>query len=149
MIHPTWMGKTEWFRRHGYRAEMVRMEDWELLFRTCATSQFANLPDVLLGYREDSLSLRKILVGRERKCRVMMQEALKGRARGQAVAGVLGQIGRSMVDLLAIGTHLDYRVLKHRARPASIEEVEDWVEVFRQTHLRVSRRREESEMFAV
>jgi glycosyltransferase involved in cell wall biosynthesis len=148
MIHPTWMGKTAWFRLHAYRAEMVRMEDWELLFRTYATSRFANLPDVLLGYREDSLSLRKILVGRERKCRVMVQEALEGRAPWQAIRGVLGQLARATVDLAAIGTHLDYRVLKHRALPASIEEVEIWLEVIGKTQARLSQLREESEVIA-
>ena len=59
LIHPTFMGKTSWFRRYLYRADAIRCEDHDLLFRACADSRFANLPEIVLGYRQGSINLRK------------------------------------------------------------------------------------------
>ncbi|EJN00858.1 glycosyltransferase family A protein [Herbaspirillum sp. YR522] len=63
--HPTWMGKASWFRTHRYRApEVLRAEDQELLLRAAPTSRYACLDEVLLGYRQDSFSLRKVWLAR-------------------------------------------------------------------------------------
>lgn len=62
VAHPTWCGRTEWFRKWQYR-EFVRNEDQELLLRAYAESIFANLPDVLLDYYETP-SLAKKLTAR-------------------------------------------------------------------------------------
>jgi len=63
--HPTWMGRVEWFRRHRYRLpEAMRAEDQELLLRSCPSSRFACLDDVLLGYRQGPFNLHKTLVAR-------------------------------------------------------------------------------------
>ena len=52
MPHPTWMGKTEWFRQHHYRSPgSYFCEDQELLLRTHQTARFAVLPESLLAYR--------------------------------------------------------------------------------------------------
>lgn len=52
MPHPTWMGKTEWFRTHPYRSPGPYFcEDQELLLRTHRTACFAVLPEALLAYR--------------------------------------------------------------------------------------------------
>ncbi len=52
VVHPTALGRTEWFRRNPYDPEYVRAEDRELWCRTCRTSTFARLPEQLLFYRE-------------------------------------------------------------------------------------------------
>lgn len=52
LIHPTVMGRTEWFRNHPYDAEYIRAEDRELWCRTCATARFARLTEPLFFYRE-------------------------------------------------------------------------------------------------
>lgn len=50
--HPTWMGKTEWFRSHRYRAPAPYLcEDQELLLRSYRTSRFATIDEVLFAYR--------------------------------------------------------------------------------------------------
>jgi glycosyltransferase involved in cell wall biosynthesis len=51
-IHPTVMGRAEWFRQHPYDAAYVRAEDRELWCRTIASSRFARLPEPLFFYRE-------------------------------------------------------------------------------------------------
>lgn len=66
LMHPTWMGRTEWFRRWRYFepapgvASFHLAEDQELLLRSFTESTFANLPDVLLGYRIENESLKKL-----------------------------------------------------------------------------------------
>ena len=52
LIHPTVMGRAEWFRRHPYDPVFVRAEDRELWIRTCATTRFARLCQPLFFYRE-------------------------------------------------------------------------------------------------
>lgn len=133
MAHPTWMGRTEWFRCNPYDANMVRMEDWELLFRTYQHSKFANLPQILLGYREDSLSLRKILVARRYKCGVMLRKMRDERILRGALSGILGQVARALAETAAIGLGLNYLLLKHRIPPVSSNEVEVWQDVLAKT----------------
>lgn len=50
--HPTWMGRTDWFRQHQYLSPgPYCTEDQELLLRTHASSRFHVLPEILLAYR--------------------------------------------------------------------------------------------------
>ncbi len=50
--HPTWMGKTRWFRQHGYQIPAPYCcEDQELLLRSHSRSTFDTLDDVLFAYR--------------------------------------------------------------------------------------------------
>lgn len=50
--HPTWLGRTEWFRRHRYASPAPYLcEDQELLLRTYTESCFAMHPEVLFAYR--------------------------------------------------------------------------------------------------
>jgi glycosyltransferase involved in cell wall biosynthesis len=59
LIHPSWMGRAQWFRRHRYRTpELVRSQDQELLLRACPDSRYAVLDELLLGYRMGRVSLR-------------------------------------------------------------------------------------------
>lgn len=65
LVHPSWMGRTEWFRRHHYHLpEYVSAEDQELLLRTGPVSRFECLEDVLLAYRKGDFRLRKVLISR-------------------------------------------------------------------------------------
>jgi glycosyltransferase involved in cell wall biosynthesis len=65
LMHPSWMGRAEWFRSHGYQIpEAMRAEDQELLLRAYPDSRFAALDDVLLGYRMGRIALSKILLSR-------------------------------------------------------------------------------------
>lgn len=50
--HPSWMGKTQWFRDHHYAAPGPYFcEDQELLLRSYAVSRFATIDEVLFAYR--------------------------------------------------------------------------------------------------
>lgn len=50
--HPTWMGRTAWFRAHPYAMPAPYLcEDQELLLRTHAHSRFGTVDELLFGYR--------------------------------------------------------------------------------------------------
>src|ERR1700691_2548528 len=58
--HPAWMGRIEWFRRWRYEETAWLAQDQELLLRSYRLSRFANLPQVLLGYRRERVTLKKL-----------------------------------------------------------------------------------------
>ena len=62
MPHPTWMGRTEWFRKYRYSpVSPYFCEDQELLLRTYETSHFLCLPEVLFAYRlRNKTSFKKL-----------------------------------------------------------------------------------------
>jgi hypothetical protein len=52
MAHPSWMGRTEWFRRNVYQDPAPYCcEDQELLLRAHYSSCYHTLPEHLLAYR--------------------------------------------------------------------------------------------------
>jgi glycosyltransferase involved in cell wall biosynthesis len=124
MFHPTWLGKLAWFRKYRYEPEPC--EDQDMLFRAFPDSVYANIPDILLGYREESLDLSKTLLSR--------WTWVKRTARRQplinnfpALASVAVAMGlKASMDCIAVATGLDHRLFRHRAWRASEKEMEDW-----------------------
>lgn len=98
-------GRVEWFRRHRYAVPQVeRAEIKELLLRTYATSRFASLPDVLLGYRLTRMPAWRQLRTRARFA--AMQRRLKI-AQGRPAFAALGAsaaIGKSLYVLAEAAT---------------------------------------------
>lgn len=130
LSHPTWMGKLEWFRTHQYRPQAVRVEDQDLLLRTYKTSRFACLPELLLGYRQESLCLKKILTGRYYFSMALLEKALIERDYLFAF-GVAEQAVKALVDTVAIATGLNFKLLRHRAaHPVNTAELLRWKEVW-------------------
>ncbi len=132
LAHPTWMGKVEWFRRNRYSTDAIRMEDQELLLRTHRNSRFATVPEIVLGYREDELSLRKLLIARKNLSKVLFQHGLERRQFTRAVAGIVSHAAKGLADTIAIYTGLNYRILGHRAKPIRPEEEKNWRSVWEQ-----------------
>lgn len=62
MPHPTWMGKTSWFRSFRYASPAPYFcEDQELLLRSYTQSKFACLNEILLHYRvRDTVNIMKL-----------------------------------------------------------------------------------------
>jgi glycosyltransferase involved in cell wall biosynthesis len=52
-IHPSVMGRAEWFRMHPYDDKMARCQDFDLWLRTVEQSGFGKLDEPLLFYRFD------------------------------------------------------------------------------------------------
>lgn len=88
LAHPTWVGRTAWFRANPYAEPApYYCEDQELLLRTYATSRFAALPDALFAYRmRGRLAWKKLFRARLALLRVQAAHFLK---RGQFGALIL------------------------------------------------------------
>jgi glycosyltransferase involved in cell wall biosynthesis len=154
VVHPTFFGRIEFFRKYQYRAAAVRCEDQDLLLRSYSearpllkagmlksqdqdllvrsfkSARFANVPEILLGYRESRLDWRKNLLSRHYVAISFFENHWKDGRRILAVRALAGQVFKSLVDLVAIGTRLDYRILRHRARPITALERQRWEQVW-------------------
>jgi len=126
LMHPTFMGKTSWFRRYRYRADAIRCEDMDLLFRACAGSRFANFPEVVLGYRQGSINLGKCLRGRWMWCRCSARYLNSvGRLQVAAVEAL-----KSCWDVLTVATRADTAWLRSRYAALTEEELQEWRRVW-------------------
>jgi glycosyltransferase involved in cell wall biosynthesis len=132
IAHATLMGRVSWFRAHAYDRGAPRAEDYDLFLRSYTTSRFACLPDILYGCREERLLLRKILVGRYGVTKAAAREFASRRKYFTAAGAVLKQFAKAHVDVFAVLTGLDYRVLAHRARPLHADDLQRWTEVWRE-----------------
>ena len=128
--HPTYFGRLEWFKRYGYRVDALRCEDQDLLLRSYRYSRLANVPSVLLGYREDVLKLRGMALGRFCYVRSLLHESFARRKPSPAIRGLVEHALKLGIDCLAVSSGLDHRILRQRACPASVAEVNDWLAVW-------------------
>lgn len=126
LMHPTFMGKTSWFRRYRYRVDAIRCEDMDLLFRARAGSRFANLSEIVLGYRQDSLVLRKCLRGRWMWFRCS-RRYLNATERLQVGAV---EAFKSCWDVLAVAMHADTAWLRSRYAALTDDELREWKQVW-------------------
>ena len=130
LLHPTWMGRLDWFLKYKYRPDAIRMEDYDLMLRTYQTNKFAALPNILLGYRVGSLSLKKVLSSRYHLGIALGKKALAAKNPKFAV-GVLGQVAKSLVELVVIPTGLGVKVLRHRfGEPIAEQELIQWSQIW-------------------
>lgn len=130
MAHPTYMGKLEWFRRYRYDESALNSQDQDLLLRSYRFSRFANVPQILLGYREETISLKKNLVGRRFFAKFAVRAFWREKRPMLAVRAVTEQMLKGTLDCLAVGTRLNYRLLRHRAVGVSEAERRSWEHVW-------------------
>jgi PAS domain-containing protein len=135
LAHPTWMGKIEWFRRHLYRSDAVRCEDQELLLRCYEQSRFAAVSETVLGYREEELSLAKILTSRRHFTAAVLLRAARKRQYFVVSATLIEQLLKGLVDCIAIGTGLNHRLLRHRALAVDEATAGRWNDVWAETQI--------------
>jgi glycosyltransferase involved in cell wall biosynthesis len=128
--HPTWMGRREWFIQNPYNASSNKAQDQELLLRSYERSRFACLPEILLGYRKNELSIPVMLQGRYHFSRMLLRKAVSARRFFWAL-GLLEQVAKFFVEVFAVGTGLNYYILRHRALPISMQESLKWSNVWR------------------
>jgi glycosyltransferase involved in cell wall biosynthesis len=73
LIHPTVLGRAEWFKRYAYDSGYVRAEDHELWARTFSKSTFRVYPEPLTYYREGrSRTIRKYLLSKRTDLRIFL-----------------------------------------------------------------------------
>lgn len=124
---PTWMGRMAWFRTNRYRIpEVLRAEDQDLLLRSYRTSRFACLPEVLLGYRQTGLSLRKVLTSRKNLALSQWTVNLEQGHPGLATLGFLAFALKALADIAIYGVGAQRLFITRQARGAPQEEIDRW-----------------------
>lgn len=66
-IHPTVMGKTEWFRKWRYREDMCGCEDLDLWLRSFSSSSFGDCSSPVLFYRDPLVFKLQTFLKRQRQ----------------------------------------------------------------------------------
>lgn len=134
--HPTWMGRVAWFRKFRYGGiEAQRAEDQDLLLRSFEESQFACLPDVLFGYRQNDLPIKSVLAGRRSLVRSIVRDSLRKRRYGQIPLAVAGQTAKGLAEWVICHLHLERHLLRHRALPLSDSALtQRWREIWENCH---------------
>jgi glycosyltransferase involved in cell wall biosynthesis len=128
LAHPTWMARAAWYRRHRYDPNAVRFEDAELLYRAYSDSRFANLPELLYGYRELQGGFQKRLKTRAGRLRYLYA---RYRTMGiSLVAGAAAAEGLKVVsDAVLALTRTRYAMLKLREERLTEQDLQVWSDV--------------------
>ncbi|MEP7353097.1 MAG: glycosyltransferase family 2 protein [Acidobacteriota bacterium] len=136
LAHPTWMVRNAWYKIHRYDPAAIRYEDAELLYRTHKTSRFANLPQILLGYRETGGGFQKRLKTRRGRVGYLgSQQAEFGT--GMYWKAVFTETWKSIADGLIVLSGQRYATLRRNTSVPSDIESSVWNRV-REDSLRVA-----------
>jgi glycosyltransferase involved in cell wall biosynthesis len=125
LMHPTWMGTMDWFRKSTYNEKLKKAQDQELLLRTFSRSNFANIPQILMAYREDQAGLKKTLLSR---CYVMRALFYSGSAK-IAILGVITQAFKMLIDLAFSVVGQRARLIQRRSKLAPDAAIGEWEKV--------------------
>lgn len=124
MPHPTWMGKTEWFRSNKYISDSNGAEDQNLLFRTNMVSQFACLSEPLLAYREQKRTFKKMFRSRYVLAKSNSRHAMKDGQLITAARIILLQFIKGIGDILNIIFHIPY--MRNKLMDPQEETLHEW-----------------------
>ena len=130
MSQPTFMGRMSWFLEHRYDERMKRAEDQDILLRAFRRSTFAGIQQILVGYRETNIDLKKIVVGRRLWAASVWRDAKRNSSLTKGIEATIIQIGKIVLEGLAVVSGLNYVVLRHRAKPVSEGERREFEMVF-------------------
>ena len=123
--HPTWMGRSAWFRRYRYNPMAVRYEDVELLYRAYRESRFANLPEILHAYREPHGGWSKRFKTRVERVRFLWQSRPEFACRAALVEPV-----KAAMDAAIVVSGLRYAMLRGREQRLDPGEIARWRELW-------------------
>jgi glycosyltransferase involved in cell wall biosynthesis len=130
--HPAWMGRTAWFRRWRYDDRAWLAQDQELLLRSYRESRFANLPSVLLGYRREHVTLKKLLRYKLLHIRYACHQPgyrLRGWQKAQLMAISTARVAANCVALLGGSRR---RIGHQSAVQPTLPELAEWSAVWTQ-----------------
>lgn len=81
-LHPSVMGKVDWFKKYPYNAGYERMEDLELWLRAAKESSYYNLKSPLMFYRESGSPIfRKYLATQKSALKLALNASEYGLSR--------------------------------------------------------------------
>lgn len=124
--HPTWCARASWFREHPYNPALTKAEDHDLLLRSYRTSRFAALDDVLLGYRQPQLDLRKMLPGRLASMKAIWRDGVRSGKIPAALQSMVMQCVKGAVDVATIKLGLNRIMQRQRLKPVPEAVLQQW-----------------------
>jgi glycosyltransferase involved in cell wall biosynthesis len=124
--HPSWCGRASWFRKNPYNAELRYAEDQDLLLRSFRHSKLGGLDQVLLGYRQNRLALKKLLPGRATFARSAWRNGVTTSEVLPALAGIGSHIAKGVADVATLGLGLNRRMQLRRLKPVSPAVEQEW-----------------------
>jgi glycosyltransferase involved in cell wall biosynthesis len=123
MPHPSWMGKTQWYRNYRYRfPEALRAEDQELLLRAMPESSYYCMPEILLAYHQTPFKLAKSLLARKGLFKSQLSIFLKRRQWMLILKSIIITIQRIAYDFIRV-LFLE-RFLFKKSSAAEISEID-------------------------
>jgi glycosyltransferase involved in cell wall biosynthesis len=129
--HPGWMGRIEWFRRWRYDETARLAQDQELLLRSCRLSHFANLPQVILGYRRERVTLGKLLHYKILNIRYFLRQSGAALTMPQKLKLLVVTAARFVVNCLAALSGVEGRFGHQAARVPTQAEMAAWRTLWR------------------
>ncbi len=115
--HPTWCGQAEWFRANPYDELFRKTQDQDLLLRSFRHSTFGGVSDVLVGYRQQSLEIGKLLRGRFNFSHSIWRYGRTHAPLSSVVGGIALQIGKATADTVTLGLGLNRWGQRRRLYP--------------------------------
>ena len=132
LMHPTVMARRSWYLRNQYDPALLGAEDHELFVRAAPASCYANLPSVVLAYRETALRWPKLWRNRRYTMRGIVSLAARRGTPLAAVAPVLTQLSKAAFEGIAIPLGLGDVLARRRRAPATALERATWRTLLKQ-----------------
>jgi hypothetical protein len=120
------MGHVAWFRRWRYDESAWLAQDQELLLRSYRNSRFANLPQVLLGYRRERVTLKKLFRYKLLHIRYVCNQPGAGLRGWQKVQLLSISAARFAVNCLAVFGGFEKALGHQAAREPTAAEIAEW-----------------------
>lgn len=136
--HPTWFGKRSWFLRIGYLPDYRKTQDQDALLRAYRSSRFACLPQLLLGYRQQRRTVKKMLAGRWYFSRSILREARLQGALWAGFLGLSGQCVKALADVATVPLELDRRLRGESRLDLAPAEALEWDRIWNAVDLESS-----------
>ena len=124
--HPTWCGRANWFRKNAYNPSLRYAEDQDLLLRSFRHSKLAGLGEILLGYRQDRLALKKLLPGRAIFARSAWRNGVAAGELLPALAGIANHAAKGMLDVATLAMGFNRQMRLRRLEPISPAIGQQW-----------------------
>jgi hypothetical protein len=129
LAHPTWLVRADWYRRYYYDATALRFEDAELLYRSHRTSRFANLSQVLYGYRELRGGFGKRFKTRLGRIRYLHARS-NDSGRGLFYRAATAESVKLAADAVLAASGTRYAMLRLREQRLAPDESQQWGSLF-------------------
>ena len=115
LMHPTVMGRTEWFRKNPYNEAYSGVEDYELWLRVKNSANICHISEPLMYYRERTrYNIQKVWQERTLGIRMIWQERHLYGSIWRALLQILNNIMVMVIVPIIHSLHMDRRVILRR-----------------------------------